>query len=136
MKKMTVKDVSAMLGIPAHTIRYYTDIGMIPSISRSDTNYRMFDQESIEWLKGTVYFRQLGLSLKDIRHYHDLCFLDDPEALKERYELLQSYCEKAEKEVETAEERLRYLQNITERDRKIAENQMEDFRNPVKKRKK
>ncbi len=133
--KKTIREVSEMLNIPAHTIRYYTDLGLIPSISRAENNYREFDEESIEWLKGTIYFRELGLSLKDIRYYHDLCFRDDPSALKERYELLLNYCEKAEAEVKQAEERLRYLKYITERDRKIAEEKMEDRKNPVKNRK-
>lgn len=129
-KAMTIREVSELLNIPEHTIRYYTDMGLIPSIQRSSSNYRIFDEESIEWLKGTVYFRQLGLSIRDIIHYHDLCFSSDPAALHERYELLQKYCRKAEQEVLQAEERLRYLEHITERDRMIAEEQLPDLKNP------
>lgn len=134
--EMTVKEVADMLDIPEHTIRYYTDMGMIPNIKRSSGNYRLFDEEAIAWLRGTVYFRQLGLSLKDIRHYHDLCFSDQPEALQERYMLLQKYCRKAEEEVKMAEKRLVYLQHVTERDRQIAENLLPDEKNPYKQRKK
>lgn len=133
-KTMTISEVSRLLNIPEHTIRYYTDEGMIPGMKRAENNYRIFDEESVEWLKGTVYFRQLGLSMKDIRHYHDLCFSDDPEALKERYELLLSYCGRAKEEVRQAEERLRYLEYITERDRQVAERLLPDRKNPVRKK--
>lgn len=132
---MSVKEVSLLLGIPEHTVRYYTDMGMIPNIRRAENNYREFDEEAVEWLKGTVYFRQLGLSLKDIRYYHDLCFAEGDEAVKERYRLLKRYCEKAEEEVKQAQERLEYLRYITEKDRKIAEELLPDSRNPFKNRK-
>lgn len=133
-KTMTIKEISALLGVSEPTIRYYTDIGMIPNMQRSSSNYRVFDEETLEWLKGTIYFRQLGLSLKDIRHYHDLCFSQDPQALWERYELLKEYTLKAEEELKNAEERLQYLRHITERDRQIAEHTLPDSKNPYKKR--
>lgn len=136
MKYLTIKEVSKLLSVPEHTIRYYTDMGMIPNIKRSSGNYRLFDEEAIDWLKGTIYFRQLGLSLKDIRHYHDLCFSEEKEALFERYQLLQDYCEIAKKELKNAEERLAHMQKITERDRQIAEELIPDKMNPYKQRKK
>ncbi|HAE16877.1 MAG TPA: MerR family transcriptional regulator [Erysipelotrichaceae bacterium] len=133
---MTIKEVSELLNIPEHTIRYYTDIGLIPGMQRLPNNYRVFSEESLEWLRGTVYFRQLGLSIKDIIHYHDLCFSEEPEALKERYLLLQKYTEQAEEELDKARKRLEYLKHITERDRRIAENLMEDKLNPYRRRSK
>ena len=135
-KTMTIKEVSELLQVPEHTIRYYTDMGLIPGVRRLQNNYRIFDEESLEWLKGTIYFRQLGLSIKDIIHYHDLCFSEEPEALKERYLLLQKYTRQAEEDLKKAEERMAYLKHITERDRKIAENLMPDRMNPYRKRKK
>lgn len=136
MEYLTIKEVSKLLSVPEHTIRYYTDMGMIPNIKRSSGNYRLFDEEAIDWLKGTIYFRQMGLSLKDIKHYHDLCFSEDPEALYERYRLLQKYCEIAEKELINAKERLEHMKRITERDRQIAQELMPDKMNPYKSRKK
>lgn len=133
---MTIKEVSELMDIPEHTIRYYTDIGLIPGMQRLPNNYRVFSEESLEWLRGTVYFRQLGLSIKDIIHYHDLCFSEEPEALKERYLLLQKYTEQAEEELDKARKRLEYLKHITERDRRIAENLMEDKLNPYRRRSK
>ena len=59
-KTMTIREVSRMLNIPEHTIRYYTDEGMIPGMKRAENNYRIFDEESVEWLKGTVYFVSSG----------------------------------------------------------------------------
>lgn len=135
MEYLTIKEVSKLLSVPEHTIRYYTDMGMIPNIKRSSGNYRLFDEEAIDWLKGTIYFRQMGLSLKDIKHYHDLCFEEGEEALYERYNLLQKYCEIAEKELINANERLQHMKRITERDRQIAEELMPDQMNPYKKRK-
>ncbi len=136
MNYLTIKEVSKLLSIPEHTIRYYTGMGMIPNMKRSSGNYRLFDEEAIDWLKGTIYFRQLGLSLKDIKHYHDLCFSEEPEALYERYKLLQNYCEIAEKELINAHDRLEHMKRITERDRKIAQELMPDEKNPYKHRKK
>ena len=53
----TVKDVSKMLDLTEHTVRFYTDKGLVPSVKRDKNNIRLFDEESINWLTGVKYLR-------------------------------------------------------------------------------
>lgn len=37
----TVKEVAKLLGLTEHTIRYYTDKGLVPTIQRDKNNIRL-----------------------------------------------------------------------------------------------
>ncbi|MDP9576640.1 UNVERIFIED_ORG: DNA-binding transcriptional MerR regulator [Bacillus sp. 1751] len=69
----TVKDVAKLLDITEHTVRFYTDKGLVPSVQRDKNNIRLFDQESINWLTGVKYLKQCGMTVEDIKTYVDLC---------------------------------------------------------------
>lgn len=69
----TVKEVSKLLDLTEHTVRFYTDKGLVPSVQRDKNNNRLFDKESISWLIGVKYLKQCGMSVEDIKSYVDLC---------------------------------------------------------------
>ena len=63
-----VKDVARLSGMSIHTIKYYLKIGLIREVGRSpETNYRYFDQTTLEDLKKICVFRRDGKSLNDIQ---------------------------------------------------------------------
>ena len=64
----TVKEVSRLLGLSEHTIRFYSDKGLVPSLRRDKNNNRIFDEEAINWLTGVKYLRDCGMPLHAIRH--------------------------------------------------------------------
>lgn len=66
-KMYTVKDVAKLLDITEHTVRFYTDKGLVPSVQRDKNNIRLFDQESINWLTGVKYLKQCGMTVEDIK---------------------------------------------------------------------
>ena len=39
----TVKEISELLDMTEHTIRYYTDMGLVPSIKRDKNGNRLFE---------------------------------------------------------------------------------------------
>lgn len=129
-KMLTIKETAELLKISEHKIRYYTDQGMIPNMKRGENNYRLFDEEALDWLRGTVYFRELGFSLKDIRHFHDLCLCEDPDALWERYEIILKYYNRSLQMLQEAKERVSYMEKSLEKAKKVAEHKLEDAKNP------
>ncbi len=54
----TVKEVAKLLDLTEHTVRYYTDKGLVPSLQRDKNNNRLFDQQSINWLRGAKHLKQ------------------------------------------------------------------------------
>lgn len=47
----SVKEVAKLLDLTEHTVRYYTDKGLVPNIKRDKNNNRLFDDKSINWRK-------------------------------------------------------------------------------------
>ncbi|MFP7255931.1 MerR family transcriptional regulator [Terribacillus saccharophilus] len=67
MMRYTIKEVSEMMNIPAHTIRYYESEGLLPFIQRDDNGYRVFREEDLGWLDFITCLKVTGMSVNDLR---------------------------------------------------------------------
>lgn len=103
----TVKQIADLMGMSEHTIRYYTDLKLLP-IKRDRANHRVFDEESINWLMGIKCLKGCGMSIEDIKKYGDLCLIGD-ETLKERREIMYNQIAIAERKLKEAQEVLNYV---------------------------
>lgn len=63
---MNVRDTAARTGLPAKTIRYYDDIGLVVA-DRRNNGYRDYGDRAIQKLAFLKRARQLGFSLDDCR---------------------------------------------------------------------
>jgi len=63
---MNIGEVSARSGLPAKTIRYYEDIGLIRP-DRSNNGYRAFRETDLHKLAFLGRARALGFSIEDCR---------------------------------------------------------------------
>lgn len=63
---MNIGDVAAASGLPAKTIRYYEDIGLIAP-KRGENGYRSFDESDLHKLSFVARSRSLGFSTEDCR---------------------------------------------------------------------
>jgi Cu(I)-responsive transcriptional regulator len=63
---MNIKEVSTRAGLPAKTIRYYEDIGLIRP-ARGANGYRVFRQTDLHKLTFLAWARGLGFSIDDCR---------------------------------------------------------------------
>jgi len=64
---MNIKDASAKVGLPAKTIRYYEDIGLITP-DRAANGYRDFSDAHLHKLTFLARARGLGFSVDDCRN--------------------------------------------------------------------
>jgi MerR family copper efflux transcriptional regulator len=71
---MNIGDVAARSGLPAKTIRYYEDIGLIRPL-RSDNGYRAFRESDLQKLSFIGRARGLGFSIEECRRL--LALYDD-----------------------------------------------------------
>jgi DNA-binding transcriptional MerR regulator len=69
---LKIGDFSRLTQVPVKTIRYYDEIGLLSpeSIDRF-TGYRYYTAEQMGRLNRILFFKELGLSLKDIRRLLD-----------------------------------------------------------------
>ncbi len=63
---MTVGELSRRTGVPIKTLRMYADWGLVYTVGRSATNYRLFDSDAL-WCVRLIYeLRALGLTVAEI----------------------------------------------------------------------
>ncbi|KIN65809.1 Cu(I)-responsive transcriptional regulator [Sulfitobacter noctilucae] len=63
---MNIKSVSAATGLPAKTIRYYEDVGLV-SPAREGNGYRVFSDKDVHKLAFLARARSLGFPLESCR---------------------------------------------------------------------
>lgn len=69
----TLKEVSEQVGIPYETLRFYLKEGLVPNVRRDKSNYRVFDERNIAWLKSLLCLKKCGMGIRDMKEYMDLC---------------------------------------------------------------
>lgn len=90
-----ISEVSQKLQLSVPTIRYYTDLNLLPNLKRNLEGQRVFDDEDLVWLKGIKFFRELGTPLPEIKNYINLCQKKGPAAVKKRYAVLMEQQKRA-----------------------------------------
>lgn len=67
MHNASIGALSERTGIPIKTIRYYSDIGLVPETGRTRAGYRRYDSSALLRLELVRTLRELGFDLATIR---------------------------------------------------------------------
>jgi MerR family transcriptional regulator, copper efflux regulator len=59
--------MARLAGVPARTLRYYVDRGLIKPTRRSPSGYRLFDENSLRRLRFVRRMQGLGLTLRELQ---------------------------------------------------------------------
>lgn len=94
---MNIGDVAERSGLPAKTIRYYEDIGLIRP-HRSANGYRCFAENDLHKLAFLARARALGFSIEDCRTLLGL-YEDDTRASADVKALAQEHLTKIEAKI-------------------------------------
>lgn len=105
----TVGEMAKVMGLPASTLRYYDQEGILPFVERSNGGIRMFSDKDYEWLKVIECLKKSGLSIKEIRAYMDMVSRGD-DSLGERLELFRSRKEAVQRQMEEMMATLKILE--------------------------
>ena len=126
----TIKQFAEMFSVSEHTVRYYTDIGLLPC-RRGSSNRRIFDDESANWMQGICCLKGCGASIEDIKEYCRLCLLPESEnTLKARYSIILKQRDEAYKRLEEAKAAIRYMENNVRQYEDILSGILPDDTNP------
>jgi DNA-binding transcriptional MerR regulator len=63
----SVNEVSKLSGISRRTLQYYDEIGLLPPSAVKESGYRQYDDESLRHLWSILFYKELGISLDDIK---------------------------------------------------------------------
>lgn len=126
----TLKQFAKMFHTTEHTIRYYTDINLLPC-RRDKRNRRIFNEESVNWMQGIACLKGCGASIEDIKEYCDLCRLpESEETLYARYQIILRQREQAYKRIEEAKATAAYMDEKVEHYKQILAGLIPDDSNP------
>lgn len=64
---MNISAASRAARLPVKTVRYYADIGLVRAVARSDSGYRIYDDESVRRLVFVRRAREFGFSIDECR---------------------------------------------------------------------
>ncbi|MGW6966216.1 MerR family transcriptional regulator [Streptomyces zaomyceticus] len=68
----TISEVASLTGLPAHTLRWYERIGLMPHVDRSHTGQRRFTDRDLNWLAFVGKLRLTGMPVADMVRYAEL----------------------------------------------------------------
>ena len=72
MSYQRIEQVAARTGLTKRTLRYYEEIGLLPSPTRTEGGYRLYSEADVQQLERIKRLKDLlGFSLAEIREMAD-----------------------------------------------------------------
>ncbi|MCI9197679.1 MAG: MerR family transcriptional regulator [Lachnospiraceae bacterium] len=126
----TIKEFAKKFHTTEHTVRYYTDIELLPC-QRDSQNRRIFDDTSANWMQTITCLKKCGTPLKEIKKYCHLCHLEESEEnLMARYQIISDQRKKARQKAQEAQATAAYMDQKAKHYEDILNGQIPDDTNP------
>ncbi len=84
----TVQKLGKLAGISTRTLRYYDEIEILKPARINSSGYRIYGQKEVSLLQQILFYRELGVNLKNIKQILSSPSFDSTSALKEHREKL------------------------------------------------
>ncbi|WP_026576635.1 MerR family transcriptional regulator [Bacillus sp. UNC438CL73TsuS30] len=84
----TVQKLGKLAGISTRTLRYYDEIGILKPARINSSGYRIYGQAEVDRLQQILFYRELGVSLDNIKKIVTAPSFDGALALREHREKL------------------------------------------------
>lgn len=84
----TVQKLGNLAGISTRTLRYYDEIGILKPARINTSGYRIYGQKEVNRLQQILFYRELGVSLEQIKEIVTSPSFNGTAALKEHREKL------------------------------------------------
>ncbi len=69
MKTYTIREISQLFNIPASTLRYYEDMGLLPNVEHTPNHQRIYTEEHINRLGSIICFKNTGMTISKIHDF-------------------------------------------------------------------
>ena len=99
----SMKETCEKTGLTYDTLKFYCNEGLIPNVKRNKSNYRVFNDDDINWIKSLTCLKNCGMSITEMKKYLKLCLVGQ-KSIPERQEILDAkLCELEQKKEEIQE---------------------------------
>ncbi len=96
-----IGEISRFFDVPASTLRYWEDVGVLNPLRDGENHYREYTVEELMTISDVIFYKNLGLSLKQIRRMesatpmqHSRLFMEKLSELEQQQKQLQERMEK------------------------------------------
>jgi DNA-binding transcriptional MerR regulator len=105
----TIKKLASLAGVSIRTLHYYDQIGLLCPSRNPENGYREYDGQGLLKLQQILFFRELDISLDDIRSILQQPEFDVLNALHIHHDALQLKADRLANLIHTVEKTIQYL---------------------------
>ena len=102
-----IGEISQFFDVPASTLRYWEDKGILHPEKQSENHYREYSIEDLMTISDVIFYKNLGLQLKEIRDMggltpvqHGQLFAEKLSELEQQQKLLTHRMEKLRRHIQ------------------------------------
>lgn len=114
--RYTVKQLAQMAGVTPRTLHHYDEIGLLPPTTVGDNGYRYYDETAALRLQQILFYRELDMSLGEIRTVLDAPEFDIRKALLAHKRALGGQAQRINTLLDTIDRTLDQLEGEDEMD--------------------
>ncbi len=107
-KLYSMKETCNKTGLTYDALKFYCNEGLIPNVKRNKSNYRVFDDNDINWIKSLSCLKNCGMSIVEMKEYLDLC-LKGKSSIPERQTILETKERELEHKKQEVDEAINYV---------------------------
>lgn len=104
----SMKETCERVGMSYQTLKFYCNQGLIPNVKRDANNYRVFDDNNINWIKSLFCLKRCGMSIDEMKSYLNLC-LQGKSSIPERKVMLEVKKKELEAKKKEIEDSLSFI---------------------------
>jgi DNA-binding transcriptional MerR regulator len=110
----TVNKLSKLAGVSVRTLHYYDEIGLLKPDAIRSNGYREYGDEAVLKLQQILFYRELDLSLEDIKAMVSRPDFDAVAALEAHRVSLQGRAARLERLIQTVDDTLLHMKGLKE----------------------
>jgi DNA-binding transcriptional MerR regulator len=114
----TIKQLANLAGITVRTLRYYDEIGLLKPDSIGRNGYRYYGDEEILYLQQILFYREIDMSLADIKAILESPDFDVMKALRAHKAELSQRVDRLNRLIVTVENTIDHLKGTKEMNKK------------------
>lgn len=61
--------VSSLVGLSAHTLRYYEKVSLFKNVQRNSSRHRVYSVKDVNWLEFVIRLKETVMPLEEILEY-------------------------------------------------------------------
>ena len=104
----TIRKLAEMARITTRTLRYYDEIGILKPARINSSGYRIYGRKEVDMLQQILFYRELGVSLDELKEIITSPDFDMLKALKEHRSRLLEKREQLDRLIENVEKTIAF----------------------------